>query len=175
MAQNDYTCIFIIWAFISQLHRTSVTQAFWQELLCVIRGLHKVLSVSAPITHSNCPGTNFPIARTCVTQKNSFRIICVIISGIIVRFDIPILWLSKGWIPRVFKTNLAKSEYPWGQNDYIPNSYSRRIIFGNYVLSNSREILGEVVLNYLTKITLPKLFANYSGNVFVPCANSTCI
>ena len=38
------------------------------------------------ITHINCLGSNFPIARTFVTQKSSFRIICVIISGLIFFF-----------------------------------------------------------------------------------------
>ena len=55
--------------------------AFWQELFCVIRVPMKVFSVNAPITHMNCLGINFPIAHTSVTQKNCFRIICVIISG----------------------------------------------------------------------------------------------
>ena len=41
--------------------------------------------MNAPITHINRLGTKFPIARTSVTQRNSFRIICVIISGLIVR------------------------------------------------------------------------------------------
>ena len=59
-------------------------KAFWQELFCVIRRLHKVLSVNAPITHINCLGINFPITCTSITQKNHFRIICVIISGLIV-------------------------------------------------------------------------------------------
>ena len=31
-----------------------------------------------------------------------------------------------------------------------------------------REILGELILNYLANTTLPKLFANKLGNVFVP-------
>ena len=68
-AQNDYTHIFIIWELISQLHRTSVTQAFWQELICVIRGLHKVLSVDVLITHITGLGIDFPITRSFVTQK----------------------------------------------------------------------------------------------------------
>ena len=59
-------------------------KAFLQQLFCVIWRLHKVLSVNAPITHTNCLGVNFPIARTSVTQKNCFQIICVIISGPIV-------------------------------------------------------------------------------------------
>ena len=42
-------------------------------LFCVIGPLDKVLSVNATITHSNCLGSNFPIARTSVTQKNYFR------------------------------------------------------------------------------------------------------
>ena len=36
---------------ISQLHRTSVTQGFLAGIICVIRGLHEVLSVKAPFTH----------------------------------------------------------------------------------------------------------------------------
>ena len=40
--------------------------------------------MNAPIAHINCLGINFPIARTSVTQTNCFRIICVIISGLIV-------------------------------------------------------------------------------------------
>ena len=59
-------------------------RAFWQELICVIRCLHKVPSVDVLITHMNCLGINFPTTRTFVTQKNCFRIISVIISGLIV-------------------------------------------------------------------------------------------
>ena len=58
--------------------------AFWQELFCVTGRLHKVLSVNAPITQVNCLGIDFPITRTSVTRKNCFRIICVIISGLMV-------------------------------------------------------------------------------------------
>ena len=51
---------------------------------------------------------------------------------------------------------------PLGQKDYLPNLYSRRIILGNsmcfYVCE--RELLGELMLNYLTKITLPKSVSN---------------
>ena len=36
-----------------------------------------------PITHINCLGIISPIAHICYTQKNCFRIICVIISGLI--------------------------------------------------------------------------------------------
>ena len=76
----------MVWELISQLHRTSVTQGFLAGiLLCNSGRLHKVLSVKAPITHINCLGINFPITHTSVTQKNCFRIICVIISGLIVR------------------------------------------------------------------------------------------
>ena len=57
--------------------------AFWQEFFCVIRAPVKGI-LKAPITHINWLGINFPIARTSVTQKNCFRIICVIISGRIV-------------------------------------------------------------------------------------------
>ena len=75
---------FIVSEFIAQLHRTSVTQGFLAEFSCVIRGLHKVLSVNVLITHINCLGMNFPIARTFGTQKGCFRILCVIISVLIV-------------------------------------------------------------------------------------------
>ena len=37
-----------------------------------------------PITQKSSLGINFPITHTSVTQKNCFRIICVIISGLIV-------------------------------------------------------------------------------------------
>ena len=74
--------LFVIWEFISQLHRTSVTQGFLAGILCVIRRLHKVLLVNLPVTHINCRGINFPIAHTFVTQKNCFRIIYVIILGL---------------------------------------------------------------------------------------------
>ena len=42
--------------------------------------------MNAPITPINCLGMNFPIAHThtSVTEKNCFRIICVIASGLIV-------------------------------------------------------------------------------------------
>ena len=46
--------------------------------------------MNASITHIKCLGTNFPIARTSVTQKKCFRIICVIMSGLIVcAFPLP--------------------------------------------------------------------------------------
>ena len=90
-AQNDYTHIFIVWELITQLHRTSVTQGFWQEFFfCVVGRVRKVLSVNSPITHINRPGINFPIARTSVTQEKRFRIIC--------NFSIPqtcLLWSSQ--------------------------------------------------------------------------------
>ena len=35
----------------------------------------------------------------------------------------------------------------------------------------ARGILGEFRLNYLAKITLPKLVANELGNVFIPNGN----
>ena len=43
--------------------------------------------MNSPITHMNCLGINFPIARTSVTQKKRFRIICVISSGRIVAIN----------------------------------------------------------------------------------------
>ena len=83
-AQNDYTHIFIVWELISPLHRTSVTLSFLAGILLWKFGcLHEVFSVHVPITHMNCLGINFPITHTSVTQKNCFRIICVIISGLI--------------------------------------------------------------------------------------------
>ena len=60
-------------------------KAFWHELFCVIRRLYKALSVNAPITHIDCLGIKFPIARTSVAQENCFRSIYVIISGLIVK------------------------------------------------------------------------------------------
>ena len=41
-----------------------------------------------------------------------------------------------------------------------------------WFLSSSRKILGEFILNYPTKNTLPKLFANSFGNIFVPDGNN---
>ena len=35
-----------------------------------------------------------------------------------------------------------------------------------------RAILGELILNYLAQITLPKSVANYLGSVFIPDGNS---
>ena len=35
-------------------------------------------------------------------------------------------------------------------------------------LVHAREALGVLILKYLAKMTLPKLFANELGNVFVP-------
>ena len=83
-AQNDYTHIFIIWELISNYTGHLLHMAFLQEFFCVIRAPMKVLSVNVPIAHINCLGMNFPITHTSVTQKNCFRIICVIISGLIV-------------------------------------------------------------------------------------------
>ena len=46
--------------------------------------LHEVLSVNAPITRINCLGITFQFhTHTSVTQKNCFRIICVIMLGLI--------------------------------------------------------------------------------------------
>ena len=66
------------------LHR-----AFWQAFFCVIWAPSDVLSVNTPITHINCLEINFPIACTSVTQKNRFRTIYVIVSGLIVPESIP--------------------------------------------------------------------------------------
>ena len=57
--------------------------------------------------------------------------------------------------------------YRWGQNDYLPNFYSRRIILGNFLCFyvNEREVLGELILTSLAKITLPKSVAKSIGNV----------
>ena len=40
--------------------------------------------MNLPLTHINCLGIHFPVARTFVTQKNCFRIIREIMSGLIV-------------------------------------------------------------------------------------------
>ena len=61
------------------LHR-----AFWQEFFCVFGRFRKVLSaVNAPITHINRLELIFSIAHTSVTQKIRFRIVSVMISGLI--------------------------------------------------------------------------------------------
>ena len=41
--------------------------------------------MNVPITHINSLGMNFPITSTFVTQNNGFRMICVIVSGLIVQ------------------------------------------------------------------------------------------
>ena len=41
--------------------------------------------MNAPIAHIYGMGIHFPVAHTSVTQKNCFRIICVIISALIVK------------------------------------------------------------------------------------------
>ena len=85
MGPKMITHTFLLFGKISQLHRTSVTQGVLAAgIFCVIGRVHKVLYVSAPIAHFNCLGIDFPITRTFVTQKKCFRIICVIISGLIV-------------------------------------------------------------------------------------------
>ena len=43
-----------------------------------------------PITLINCLGINFSIAHTSVTQTKCLRIICVVISGLIVQFHLVI-------------------------------------------------------------------------------------
>ena len=46
------------------------------------------------------------------------------------------------------------------QEDYLPNSYSRRIILCNSIDLVYKRERGEQILNYLTNFTLPKSFAN---------------
>ena len=60
--------------------------------------------------------------------------------------------------------------YHWGHKDDLPNLYPRRIILGNSMcfFAYKRELPGELILNCLTKITLPKFASNKLGNVFVP-------
>ena len=48
-----------------------------------------------------------------------------------------------------------------------PNSYCRRIIFGNCMYEG--EIQGKIILTYQAKMTLPKPVANQSGNVVPNC------
>ena len=86
MGPKMVTHIFYCLVINFQLHRTLLHKAFWQDSFCVIWRLHKVLSASAPSTYTNCLGINLPMTRTSVTQNNCFRIICVVISGLIVFF-----------------------------------------------------------------------------------------
>ena len=75
--QNEYTVrahTFIIWELTSNCTGHMLHRALWQELICVIR---------PPCTHE-LSRNYFPIACTSVTQKKCFRIVCVIISGLIV-------------------------------------------------------------------------------------------
>ena len=59
---------------------------------CVVRGFHKVLSVNVSITHQLSGKLHFQShTHTSVTQKIRFRIICAIISGLIVRPNLLIL------------------------------------------------------------------------------------
>ena len=85
MGPKMITHIFIIWELISQLHRTSVTQGLLAGIVLCNSG--------ASITYFLCTcqlhTLNFwnyfsGYTRTSVTEKNCFRIVCVIISGLIV-------------------------------------------------------------------------------------------
>ena len=61
---------------------------------------------------------------------------------------------------RVFVGSAEKyPRYHWGQNDYLPNLYSRRIMLGNSIVFRvyKRELVGELILR---KITLPKSVSN---------------
>ena len=76
-------------------------------------------------------------------------------------------------------TNITSSffclwTYHWGQNEHLPNFYSRRIILGNCMSSmcTKEKVLGEFISKNLAKITLyPKSAPNLLGNVFVPNGN----
>ena len=56
----------------------------------------------------------------------------------------------------------SDDRYYWGQNGYLPNFFSRRIISGNFrrFCVYERESLGELLLNHPAKITLPRFVAN---------------
>ena len=83
---------------------------------------------------------------------------------------LPSLFRSLLWDPELdtnarCRSNSRKSgirNCHWGQKDYLPNLYSRRIILGNSMcfMCTERELLGELILKYLTKITLPKSVSN---------------
>ena len=88
---------FSIWELIAQLHRTCVTQGFlagivlcnWYAFIQCFLWTHQL--------HINCLGISLPTARTAVTQNSCFRIISVIISGLIVWISLEIhmdQWLS---------------------------------------------------------------------------------
>ena len=85
MGPKMITHTFLIFGNISPVTQDICYTGFSGKIFfCVVRGLHKVLSVKVFITHINCLEINFPIACT-FTQKNCFRISCVIISGFIVK------------------------------------------------------------------------------------------
>ena len=80
-AQNDYTHIFYDLGMSFPITGHLLHRAFWPEFFCVIRRLHKVLSVNVPNRHINEPIIHTHIS---VTQSNCFRTTCVITSGLIV-------------------------------------------------------------------------------------------
>ena len=53
------------------------------------------------------------------------------------------------------------------QNDYLPHFCAWQKQEFHVFFLYAREALGEFILNHLAKITLPKLFVNQGGNVFV--------
>ena len=81
---NDYTHIFTLWAFIAQLQRRSVPHGFLAGIILCNLCASSRYFLCIPITHQKSLRIDFPIAGTCVTQKNCFRIICVIIVDLIV-------------------------------------------------------------------------------------------
>ena len=89
-------------------------KALWQELFCVVRRLYEVLSVNAPITHINCLGINFPIARTSVTQKTCFPITPIVITS---------------------KKNILSELFLAIRDRIITGKYAKRIKFDSYMIS----------------------------------------
>ena len=69
---------------ISQLHRTSVTRGFLVGIFLCNSGTSITYFLCTCQLHINCLGINFLTTHTSVAPKNHFRIICVIVSGLIV-------------------------------------------------------------------------------------------
>ena len=78
------------------------------------------------------------------------------LTACILDFCLP--WTSRPMKRRTLSQRPILSDYHWGQNDYLPNLSSWRVILGNSMCfkCTKRELLGELILNDLTKITLPK-------------------
>ena len=84
-----HTHIFIIWELISQLQRTSVTQGLLAGILLCNSGASTTYFLRTCQLRTLIVWEFMSELHTSVTQKNCFRIICVIISGLIVLVGVP--------------------------------------------------------------------------------------